>query len=127
MSRFQLEKLRTACLNKNIHARRLSPKWPTEKAEKRVFQTFQRVEGKMFVSFFFNDSRGSSSHVCMCGCPSTLCSAADGCRGYQFKGRTQGSPRLATLEPQQMLSSPRCQRCCVTRGDQMEDYLLCLL
>lgn len=62
MSRFQLEKLRTACLNKNTHVRRLSPKWPTEKAEKRVFQTFRRVEGKMF----FSTTAEAAAHVCVC-------------------------------------------------------------
>lgn len=65
VSRFQLEKLRTAYLNKNTHARRLSPKWPTEIAEKRVFQTFRRVEEKMFVSFF-STTVEAAARMCVC-------------------------------------------------------------
>lgn len=123
-NRFQLEKLHTPCLNRNTYPRRLSPKVADGKRWKT--QTFRMVEGEMFVSFFKTRAE-AAARVCVCVRPSTWCSAADDGGGQEVKGRTQGWRWLAMFQPQQMLSSPRCQRCRVTRGDQMEDYVVCLL
>lgn len=74
VNRFQLEKLRTACLNRNTYARRLSPK--VADGKRWNTQTFQMVEGEMFVAFFETRAE-AEARVCVCVCPSTRCSAAD--------------------------------------------------